>query len=158
VQFRLADLLFRRAQLSATNIDALFELWTMSMAEFDDDAAAPFQSCQEMLKTIDSSKLGDIPWQCLVTGFSEEVDWDAPEWMRTSYEVWYRDPESVVSLMLDNPDFQDQFDLRPYIDLDANGNRRWSDVMSGNVAWRHCVSHHHANTILILSRTRNKIY
>lgn len=157
MQFQVADLLFRRAELSAANTDALFELWTMSMAEIEDGAAAPFQSRQEMLGAIDSSKLGDVPWQCLVTGFSEEVDSDAPAWMQTSYEVWYRDPDAVISMMLDNADFKDQFDLRPYVDLDANGNRRWGNVMSGNVAWRHCVSHHDSNTILI-SRTRDKIY
>jgi hypothetical protein len=109
------------------------------MAEFD--APAPFQSYQDMHTIIDSSKLGDVPWECLVTGFSEDVDEHAPAWMQRSYEVWYRDPEKVVSTMLDNPDFKEQFDLRPYIDLDAAGMRRWSNVMSGNAAWRHCVSH-----------------
>lgn len=41
--------------------------------------------------------------------------------MQTQYEVWYHDPEAVVSAMLSNPDFEGQFDLCPYIDLDAHG-------------------------------------
>jgi hypothetical protein len=60
--------------------------------------------------------------------------------MQTSYEVWYRNPETVISMMLDNPDFEGQFDLCPYVDLDDAGRRHWSNVMSGNIAWRHCVS------------------
>jgi hypothetical protein len=39
-------------------------------------------------------------------------------------------PETV-SVMLSNPDFQGQFDLRPYVDTNVNGTRRLSKVMSG---------------------------
>jgi hypothetical protein len=37
-------------------------------------------------------------------------------------------------MMLDNPDFEGQFNLHPYVDLDADGKHRWSNVMSGNIA------------------------
>ena len=84
----------------------------------------------------------------MVTQVPENVDQSRQSWMQTSYEVWYRDPEIVVSNMLSNPDFNGQFDLRPYIELDANGKRRWTNVMSGNIAWKRSVS----GTIL-LSRT-----
>ncbi|KAN0139618.1 hypothetical protein V8E53_002280 [Lactarius tabidus] len=134
VQFELADLLYRRAEVSAGNIDFLLELWSLSM---EDAGSAPFGDHGDMHAAIDSSALGDAPWQCLTTGFSEGVDEGAPTWMHTSYEVWYRDPDVVVSAMLANPDFNGQFDLRAYIDLNAKGERRWGNVMSGNIAWRH---------------------
>lgn len=137
VQFQLADLLYRRAELSAGNIDSLLELWSQSMSGF---GSAPFENHEALHTTIDSSTLGDVPWQCLTTKFSEDVNEDAPSWMRTTYEVWYRDPDVVVSAMLSNPDFNGQFDLCAYVDLDAKGARRWSNVMSGNIAWRHSVS------------------
>jgi len=76
----------------------------------------------------------------MVTEVPEDVDQDTPSWMQTAYEVWYHDPEVVVSNMLSNPDFDGQFDMRPYIELDAHGKRRWSNVMSGNIAWRRSVS------------------
>jgi hypothetical protein len=76
------------------------------------------------------------------TRLPEDGD-QAPNWRHTTYEVWYRDPEVVVSNMLSSPDFDGQFDLCPYIDLDADGNRRWSNVMSANIAWRRCVSTKH---------------
>lgn len=137
VQFELADLLYRRAELSATSVEDLLELWARSLSV--SGTPAPFKSCREMHAFIDSSLLGDSPWQCLVSRHPDGTDEHAPEWKRTSYEVWYRNPDAVVSAMLDNPDFRGQFDLRPYIDLDEDGRRRWSNVMSGNIAWRHSV-------------------
>ncbi|KAI9438055.1 hypothetical protein H4582DRAFT_2111606 [Lactarius indigo] len=127
VQFHLADLLYRRAEVSATNIDDLLRLWNESMA--GSDTPAPFESHEHMYRLIDSS--------CLVTTIPEDVNETSPTWMRTAYEVWYRDSDAVVSAMLGNPDFQGQFDLCPYIDVNADGTRRWwSNIMSGNIAWR----------------------
>ena len=140
VQFKVADLLYRRAELSTSNIDLLLDLWAESLEELDASEGAPFKNHDELYSTIDSSTLGDIPWQCLVTGISDDIDENSPKWMRTQYEVCYRDPAEVVSAMLSNPDFDGQFDLCPYIDLDARGKRRWNNVMSGNMAWRRSVS------------------
>jgi Plavaka transposase len=123
--------------VSASDVDELLEICEEWCTE--SGISSPFESHEEMHAVIDSSKLADIPWQCLETGITDPVDESAP-WTHTTYEVWYRDPESVVSMMLGNPDFDGQFDLRPYIDLDAEGSRRWSNVMSGNIAWRHSVS------------------
>jgi hypothetical protein len=143
VQFRLAELLYFRAEVSSTNVNTILEIWAQSLAEAN--RPAPFETHQHMLGTIDASALGDVPWQCLATGFSGNVDDRSPEWMRTTYEVWYRDPDAVITNMLLNPDFAGQFDLRPYIDLDAQGGRKWGDFMSGNIAWRHSVSFLHTS-------------
>lgn len=140
VQFKIADLLYRRAELSMSNIDLLLDLWAESLEDLDASQGAPFKNHEELFSTIDSSTLGDIPWQCLVTEISDDVDEHSPKWMQTQYEVWYRDPADVVSAMLSNPDFDGQFDLSPYVDLDAGGKRRWNNVMSGNMAWRRSVS------------------
>jgi hypothetical protein len=94
---------------------------------------------KELHGLIDSSALGNVPWQCLETVFDEDSLRASP-WTQTTYEVWYRDPDIVVSNMLANPDFNGQFEDRPYIDLDEHRKRRWSNVMSGNIAWRHSVS------------------
>ena len=136
-QFRLAELLYFHAQVSATNINTLLEIWAQSL---EANQSAPFETHQHMHATIDASVLGDVPWQCLVGESSAAADDHAPEWMRTTYEVWYRDPDAVVANMLSNPDFAGQFDLRPYIDLDIRGECRWGNFMSGNIAWRSSVS------------------
>ena len=139
VQFKLADLLYHCAEVSARNIDPLLELWSLSMEGI---GSAPFGDHQDMHTAINSSTLGDVPWQCLTTRFKEDADDGDPIWMHTTYEIWYLDPDAVVSAMLANPDFNGQFDLHAYIDLDAKGERCWSNVMSGNIAWRHSVSEH----------------
>jgi len=140
VPFKVADLLYHCAKLSAPNIDTLLDLWAQSFEEFDGDQHAPFVNHEDLHTTIDLSTLGDVPWQCLVTGVSGNTDEHSPSWMWTHYKVWYRDPGAVVSAMLSNPDFEGQFDLCPYVDLDAHGKCRWNNVMSGNLAWQRSVS------------------
>jgi hypothetical protein len=46
----------------------------------------------------------------------------------------------MVSNMLSNTDFDGQFDMCPYVKLNEEGNCQWSNVMSGNIAWRQSVS------------------
>ena len=113
VLFKVADLLYRHAELSALNINTLLDLWAQSFEEFDGDQHAPFVNHEDLHTTIDSSTLGDVPWQCLVTGVSGDTDEHSLSWMQTHYEVWYCDPRAVVSAMLSNPDFEGQFDLCP---------------------------------------------
>ena len=133
IQFKLADLLYHHAKLSASNIDALLELWVECLAEHD--ASVLFNSHEELYNTIDSSMLSDIPWQCLVTAVPEKANEHLPAWMQKGYKVWYCDPDAVVTVMLGNPDFDGQFDLQPYIDLDASGKRQWNNLISGNLPW-----------------------
>jgi len=134
-QFEIADIFYRRAEISASNVDEILEVWERSLG----DDHAPFKNHEEMHATIDASKLGDVPWQCMVTGIPEDIDERTP-WMQTSYEIWYHDPDAVISNMLDNLDFDKQFDLGAYIDLGADGKRQWSNIMSGNIAWHRSVS------------------
>ncbi|KAJ6449989.1 hypothetical protein C8R45DRAFT_1057249 [Mycena sanguinolenta] len=124
--------LFRKVQMSAKNIDFLLEQWALSLMKHDN--LGPFENYEHLYKTIDATKLGDAPWQCFQTEPLADGD-DAPSWARQLYEIWYRDPEVVISNMLDNPDFHGAFDTKPYVHLDSNGKRCWHDFMSANFAW-----------------------
>ncbi|KAF5378335.1 hypothetical protein D9615_008783 [Tricholomella constricta] len=135
VQFKTADFLFRRVEMSAPNIDYLLELWALSLSKHDD--TGPFASYEDLYSSIDATRLGDAPWKCFSTSYDGEVGPNDPSWKSAEYEVWYRDPDVVISNMLDNPDFNGQFDYAPYIRRDKNGQRTWSDFMSGNYAWKH---------------------
>jgi hypothetical protein len=141
VQFELADFLFHDAELSVSKVDVLLDLWTQSLSELD--APGPMRDHKELHALKDSSTLGDVPWQYMVTCFDEDGEHTSSlptPWSQTKYEVWYHNPNTVVSNMLANPDFNGQFDVRPYIDLDEHQKRCWSNVMSGNIAWRCSVS------------------
>ncbi|KAK0434113.1 hypothetical protein EV421DRAFT_1909618 [Armillaria borealis] len=132
----LPNLLFRKDEMSTPNLNSLFLLWTSSSEEQGINPS-PFGSDEEMHAFIDAIEVGDAPWQCLHAGFAA-VGENEPSWKKTTYNVWYRNPNTVLQNMLDNPDFADGFDYLPYIHLDANGKRHWSDFFSGNFTWRQC--------------------
>jgi Plavaka transposase len=138
VQFLTADFLYRQEEMSAGNINILFDLWALSMSKHEE--FGPFSSYEQMYSAIDNIKHGDVPWKCFSTSYAGELGPNAPSWQLQDYEVWFRDPDFVIQNMLDNPDFDGYFDYAPYIDLDKAGNRRWDEFMSGNFAWRHAVS------------------
>ncbi|KAJ6609407.1 hypothetical protein B0H10DRAFT_2225936 [Mycena sp. CBHHK59/15] len=101
VQFELANFLFRKVQMSSKNIDQLLEMWALSMMKHED--LGPFQDYKEIYETIEATTVVDAPWKCLQT---EPLDPspDAPVWAWEWYEVWYHDPDVVITNMLDNPD------------------------------------------------------
>lgn len=127
--------------MSAGDIDELMELWPLeSLDGEDDENPAPFDSYKHMYDTIDATKLGDAPWKRFSTGFDGPMEANSPRWKCTQYDVWYRDPDVVLKNMLDNSDFKELFDYAPYVELGKDGERQWSDFMSGNFPWRHSVS------------------
>jgi hypothetical protein len=137
-QFLLADFLFRKVQMPASSINELLEYWAHSAMQYD--ASAPFDSCRSLYATMDAIRDGDAPWQCLTVSNMTDLSEHAPSWKKQEFEVWYRDPDVVVTNILDNPDFASQFDVASYIMTDSQGRRRWGDFMSGNFAWRRSVS------------------
>lgn len=124
--------------MSAGNIDTLLDLWALNMSKHDD--LGPFSSHEEMYSAIDTIKHGDAPWKSFKTSYAGELDVNAPSWQLQDYEIWFRDPDTVVRNILDNPDFNGHFDYAPYVNIDKAGNRKWNEFMSGNFPWRHAVS------------------
>ena len=134
----MGDFLHRREEMSTGNIDTLIDLWGPTMAKYDD--CGSYSSYEHMYRTIDNIKKGDALWRSFTTYFAGELDMNAPSWQLQDYEVWFRDPDVVIRNMLDNPDFDDQFDYSPYVDVDKSWQRNWNEFMSGNSSWRHAVS------------------
>ncbi|KAF9062541.1 hypothetical protein BDP27DRAFT_1385119 [Rhodocollybia butyracea] len=132
VAFRLAGLLFKKTEMSQPNIDELLDLWAHDVQKRFGGTGGPFGTHQDLLGTIDAIKHGSAPWQYTTP--------TATEWQKTSYQVWYCDPDTVISNILANPDFADQFDPAPYVHIDAQGQRHWSNFFSGNYAFRHATT------------------
>ncbi len=128
VQFRLADFLFRKVEMSQGNIDELLELWALSQR--DHDTFGPFSDHDELHSRIDTIKLGDAPWKCMGCEVPSDVPANAASWQREEYQIWYRDPDTVIGNMLANTDFAKEFDPAAYVHVDANGKRHWCDFMS----------------------------
>jgi hypothetical protein len=124
--------------MSGDNINQLCAIHDALLQEYGD--VGPFASASEMYDMIDGIQHGDAPWRCLQASIPYNVCENPPSWKKKHYDIWYRDPDVVLKLMLDNPDFNGKFDYAPYVELDESGTRQWSNVMSGNFAWRQCVS------------------
>jgi hypothetical protein len=78
--FELADLLFRRDQMSGTNINDLLQIWASTLSE---DQDPPFASKNEMYNTIDNLSLGDAPWKCFSVKYNGEIaEDDTTSWKR----------------------------------------------------------------------------
>ncbi|KAJ8077347.1 hypothetical protein PM082_001777 [Marasmius tenuissimus] len=118
------------------DVNELLDIWRLDCRTRFGVDAAPLESHRELLSMIDSIKAGDAPWICYETS-TENIENDAPEYKRTKYQVWYRNPDTIISNILSNPDFANEFDAAPYVHLNSEGKRRVSDFMSGNFAFRH---------------------
>jgi Plavaka transposase len=134
VQFKTADFLFQCAEMLAENIDELLNLWAESMKDCNN--CPPFESHDHVYKLIDATLHGNAPWKCFTISYNGEATQPHPTWQISEWEVFYCDPDVVLSQMLGNPDFDGQFDYAAYVELDKAGMRCWNDFMLGNFAYR----------------------
>ena len=112
----------------------------------DDEKNPPFANHQHLYNSIDAISEGDAPWTTLSM---ESVEADTlplddlasvPTWKRATYELVFRDPQAILDHQISNPDFKDHIDYTPRLMYGDNGQRVWSDFMTGNWAWSQCVS------------------
>jgi hypothetical protein len=128
--------------MSAGDINCLLTIWAASLAVHNDKP--PFANTAHMYNTIDSTPLGDIPWESFSLQYNGiQPEDDIPSWMEADYDVWFRDPRTLVHNILSNPDFKSDFDLAPLQERTADGTHRFCDFMSGNWAWKQAVSLQH---------------
>jgi hypothetical protein len=138
IQFEVADFLFRQNQMSAGDINLLLNLWAASLLIHNDDP--PFTDAKDLYTTIDSIPLGDVAWESFSLQYNGTKPAGAvPPWMQAEYDVWFRDPLTLVHNLLSNPDFKSGFDYAPYQEHTTNGVHRFHDFMSGNWAWNQAV-------------------
>ena len=131
--------MYTKAALSNDNINKLLDLWNATLVPYDD--SAPILDREDLHSTIDSIKLGSVPWQSYTAKYNglRPDGAPVPEWMTAEYQLWYRDPRKVVHNILGNPDLANDINYVPYRDF-KDGQRQYSDFMSGNWAWKQCVS------------------
>ena len=123
--------------MSVRNIDVLLDLWATTLLKHDD--MPPFANHTDLFNTIDSTPLGDIPWQTFCITYNGEIPDGAPSWMTSTFDVWFRDPCLVVKNMIDNPDYSNHFDSAPTRTFDSKGHRQYQDFMTGDWVWEEAV-------------------
>ncbi|EIW75218.1 hypothetical protein CONPUDRAFT_66179, partial [Coniophora puteana RWD-64-598 SS2] len=134
IEFETADFLYRRSQAPAAEIDFTMDLWGAMLAQYN--AHPPFANHTDMYKTIDAIRAGEVPWESFSMSYKgPRPARDVPPWMTETYDVWFRDPQTIIKNMLGNPDFKDSMDYAPYREFDFSGSRRWEDMFSGDWVW-----------------------
>jgi hypothetical protein len=125
--------------MSAGDINFILSLWAASLAIHNDKP--PFSNTNDMYDTIDSTPLGDVPWESFSLQYNgaQPVD-NIPSWMKTEYDVWFRNPRALVHNIISNPDFEFGFDYAPFQERTVNGVHRFCDFMSANWPWKQAVS------------------
>uniref|UniRef100_D8QGA0 C2H2-type domain-containing protein n=1 Tax=Schizophyllum commune (strain H4-8 / FGSC 9210) TaxID=578458 RepID=D8QGA0_SCHCM len=134
--FQLADLLYRKGQVSAPFINELLDIWASTLSDTD-YMEPPFANAKDVYETIDAIPHGSVPWESFTMTFDGQLDSDVPpEWQTSEYEVFFRCPRKVLHTQLQNPDYADQMDFAPKRLYNAREKRVFSDYMSGNHPWR----------------------
>ncbi|KAK7001906.1 hypothetical protein R3P38DRAFT_3283720 [Favolaschia claudopus] len=132
LDFHLADLLYRKVQMSAGDIDALMQIWAAKHPDSD----PPFADHTDLYATIDATDLDHIPWQSFEMCYNLPIPRDdSTPWKRQKYTVYFRDPRLVLRSQLANPDFKGEMDYAPKQVFARDGTREYEDFMSGNWAW-----------------------
>ncbi|KIJ17530.1 hypothetical protein PAXINDRAFT_72399, partial [Paxillus involutus ATCC 200175] len=138
-QYHLAEFLFRQNETPQDQIDDLMDIWA-SMPECN--GSPPFANHADLYSRIDAIR-GDPGWQCFSVKHANAdtlpplaEDSSVPAWKHASYDLWFRNPESLANYQLSMPDFKDHIDYAPCQVFGDNHQRVWSDLMIGNWAWR----------------------
>jgi hypothetical protein len=137
-KYELANFLYCKNQMSGANINDLMEIWSAMHPQ----EGSPFSSHQDLYERIDSIEDGDVSWQSITIKHpnASQNTSNIPAWQLQDYDVWFCDPRAVIKSILSNPNFKDGFDNAPYSVYDENHKRTRGNFMSGDWAWKQCVS------------------
>ncbi|KAH9045906.1 hypothetical protein EDB83DRAFT_2507473 [Lactarius deliciosus] len=121
-------------QSSAAEIAEGLNLWSATSFKHGSTVGAPWRSAKEMYATIDTIKIGSLPFQTFTLQYTGPKPLVPPCWMEEVYELNTRDILEVVQEQLATSDFKSQFNYVPYKEFNGRGERVWSNLMSGQWA------------------------
>jgi hypothetical protein len=138
LSFELADVFYRRAQMSASDINDILQIWAARHGD------APFADTPNLHETIDALPLGDISWSSFSVKFNGDIGdgTNVAPWKLKEYDVWFCDPRAVLHQQLANRSFAGEMDFAAKKVTDRSGKRRYKDFMSGEWIWRQSVRLH----------------
>ena len=69
----------------------LMDLWHASFIQYGiTDGGAPFLNHNDLYNTIDSTPLGDVPWQSFSMSYNGQLPEDnILSWMMDTFSVWF---------------------------------------------------------------------
>jgi len=74
--------------MSGGHLDELMHLWAATLPNAD--SVPPFSDHEDLYSTIDSSTLGEVPWESFSVKYAGEIpETNTPPWMLANYDVWF---------------------------------------------------------------------
>ena len=102
--------------------------------------SVPWKNSDELYAAIDAIKEGHSPWKVYRIHYKgPRPPGTPPRWMTETYELCTRDSRQVLHNQLSFTKFKDNINVSPYRQLSNKGIRIWSNLMSGDWAWKQAV-------------------
>ncbi|KAJ7646325.1 hypothetical protein DFH06DRAFT_1270859 [Mycena polygramma] len=134
-EFDFAHFHFVKAQSSEGHINTALDLLAAALLKHGD--RAPWKDARELYATIDSIQDGQAPWKTHSLRYTGPLPRGTPpKWMTQSYNLCTRDTRQILHNQLGTTAFKDHVNLVPYRQFNHGGKRVWSNLMSGDWAWK----------------------
>ncbi|KAF8139321.1 hypothetical protein K438DRAFT_1785789 [Mycena galopus ATCC 62051] len=135
IEFNFADFHFSCAQSSAAEINTALDLWAAST--MGTDRSTPWNNAADLYADIDRIQEGNAPWKTHIIRYSGALPpGTPPRWMTQPYELCVRDLREVLHHQLGTRSFKEHVNYVPYRQFNHAGKRAWSNLMSGDWAWK----------------------
>lgn len=139
VAFDFAQYHYVELQSSESEIAKGLDLLCAMGIKYGSRNGSPWKSVKELYSTIDSIQTGSAPWKTYKFRYTGPKPLTPPRWMEENYELNLRDILKVFEVELSSSEFKDKSDYAPYMEFDPQGNRVWSNLMSGDWVNRQAV-------------------
>jgi len=141
VAFEWAHERFVELKASKHQIGRGIDLWRAALLEHGVHADLPWKSDREFYATIDSIQEGHAPWITHILRYTgpKPAEGPVPAWMEEEYELNTRDVLYLLEIQISNSEFDGKFDYVPFNEVDEDGNRVYSNLMSGQWAFQEAV-------------------
>ncbi|KAJ7678403.1 hypothetical protein B0H17DRAFT_1139464 [Mycena rosella] len=133
--FDFAHFHFVEAQSSEKRINTALDIWAASVHKYG--GKAPWKNAQELYAAIDSIQDGQAPWKTYKLRYSGPLPpGRPPKWMTQTYDLCTRDTRQLLRNQLGTTAFKGHINMVPYRQFNHGGKRVWSNLMSGDWAWK----------------------
>jgi Plavaka transposase len=139
VAFDFAQYHYVELQSSEGEIAKGLDLLCAMGIKYGSRDGSPWKSVKELYATIDSIQTCSTPWKTYKFKYTGPKPSMPPRWMDEEYKLNLRDILKVFEQELLSSEFEDECDYSPYLEFDPQGNRVWSNLMSGDWAHRQAV-------------------
>ncbi|KAH6904373.1 hypothetical protein BKA70DRAFT_1193076 [Coprinopsis sp. MPI-PUGE-AT-0042] len=124
---------------SEAKINKGLDLWLATKVQATgnpDCEGLPWSSTQDLYKTVDEIQAGSAPFTTVHFQYSGLLPTNPPKWMTQKYDLCLRDTRHVIKNTLSTTDYAKEFNTQPYQQFHHNDDRMYSNLLSGDWAWR----------------------